>query len=211
MPAAMWPDVFIETLVAEGYRVVTSTTAIAAARHACGCRRAEHSAVDDTCLLRRRHSPLRPHRHVGGHAGRARRGRHRTCARGRRLDGRHDRPGLRRAVSAAGPDPDVVMSTTGNPRRASRSASAALRALLKRPPGDRPRAGGRHLLFVFGVIGSPGFQQHTAQLRPHFERVARRASILPARHGSWRRSSLGRPARNAASNYRAHAGDPRRG
>jgi proline iminopeptidase len=74
-----------------------------------------------------------------------------------------------------------IMSTTGNPRPAIALGKArALRALLKRPPSNPTLDQAvDHLLFVFGVIGSPGFQQHAAQLRPHFERVARRG-LYPA-------------------------------
>jgi pimeloyl-ACP methyl ester carboxylesterase len=74
-----------------------------------------------------------------------------------------------------------VMSTTGNPRPGIALGKArALRALLKRPPVNPTlEQAVDHLLFVFGVIGSPGFQQHAAQLRPHFERVARRG-LYPA-------------------------------
>jgi pimeloyl-ACP methyl ester carboxylesterase len=74
-----------------------------------------------------------------------------------------------------------IMSTTGNPRPSIALGKArALRALLKRPPANPTlEQAVDHLLFVFGVIGSPGFQQHAAQLRPHFERVARRG-LYPA-------------------------------
>ena len=74
-----------------------------------------------------------------------------------------------------------IMSTTGNPRPSvALGKSRALRALLKRPPGN-PTIDQvvDHLEFVFGIIGSPGFRQHAAQLRPHFERVARRG-LYPA-------------------------------
>jgi proline iminopeptidase len=74
-----------------------------------------------------------------------------------------------------------IMSTTGNPRPGIALGKVrALRALLKRPPRNPTlEQAVDHLLFVFGVIGSPGFQQHAAQLRPHFERVARRG-LYPA-------------------------------
>jgi len=74
-----------------------------------------------------------------------------------------------------------IMSTTGNPRPGvALGKTRALRALLKRPPSNPTiEQAVDHLLFVFSVIGSPGFQQHAAQLRPHFERVARRG-LYPA-------------------------------
>ncbi len=74
-----------------------------------------------------------------------------------------------------------VMSTTGNPRPSvALGKTRALRAVLRRPPGD-PSIDQvvDHLMFVFGMIGSPGFRQHASQLRPHFERVARRG-LYPA-------------------------------
>ena len=70
-----------------------------------------------------------------------------------------------------------IMSSSGNP--APRIAFGDMRALqaLMRPPPEDPAdidAIVDHLMFVFSVIGSPGFAQDAAVLRPHLERVARR-------------------------------------
>ena len=70
-----------------------------------------------------------------------------------------------------------IMSSSGNP--APRVAFGDMRALqaLMRPPPEDPAdidAIVDHLMFVFSVIGSPGFEQDAAVLRPHLERVARR-------------------------------------
>ena len=183
MPAAMWPDVFVETLVAEGFRVVTFDN-----RDCGGSTRLADAGVPNIAramsraLLRR---PVTAPYNLSDMAG----------------DTRVvlDAVGIERAhvvgVSMGGMIAQVfaathpqrvrtltsIMSTTGNPRPSIALGKArALRALLQRPPPNPTlEQAVDHLLFVFGVIGSPGFQQHAAQLRPHFERVARRG-LYPA-------------------------------
>jgi pimeloyl-ACP methyl ester carboxylesterase len=183
MPAAMWPDVFVETLVDEGYRVVTFDN-----RDCGGSSRMADAAVPNIAramaraLLRR---PVTAPYDLGDMAE----------------DTRFvlDAAGIERAhvvgVSMGGMIAQVfaatrpqrvrtltsIMSTTGNPRPSIALGKArALRALLQRPPSNPTiEQAVDHLLFVFGVIGSPTFQQHAAQLRPHFERVARRG-LYPA-------------------------------
>ncbi len=183
MPAAMWPDVFVETLVAEGYRVVTFDN-----RDCGGSSRLADAGVPNIAramsraLLRR---PVTAPYNLSDMAA----------------DTRVvlDAVGIERAhvvgVSMGGMIAQVfaathpqrvrtltsIMSTTGNPRPSIALGKArALRALLQRPPPNPTlEQAVDHLLFVFGVIGSPGFQQHAAQLRPHFERVARRG-LYPA-------------------------------
>ena len=183
MPAAMWPDVFVETLVAEGYRVVTFDN-----RDCGGSSRLVDARLPDIPRAVRR-SLLR-----------------RRATAPYNLDDMAadtqvvlDTAGIERAhvvgVSMGGMIAQVfaatrpqrvrtltsIMSTTGNPRPGIALGKArALRALLKRPPRNPTLDQAiDHLLFVFSVIGSPGFQQHAAQLRPHFERVARRG-LYPA-------------------------------
>jgi proline iminopeptidase len=183
MPAAMWPDVFVETLVTEGYRVVTFDN-----RDCGGSSRMVDAGVPDIpramtrALLRR---PVTAPYNLDDMAA--------------DTEVVLDAAGIERAhvvgVSMGGMIAQVfaatrpqrvhtltsIMSTTGNPRPGIALGRArALRALLKRPPSNPTLDQAvDHLLFVFGVIGSPGFQQHAAQLRPHFERVARRG-LYPA-------------------------------
>jgi len=183
MPAAMWPDVFVDTLVDEGYRVVTFDN-----RDCGGSSRMADTGVPNIARAMTRALLRRP------------------VAAPYNLDDMADdtqvvldAAGIERAhvvgVSMGGMISQVlaarcpqrvrtltsIMSTTGNPRPGIALGKArALRALLQRPPANPTlEQAVDHLLFVFGVIGSPGFQQHAAQLRPHFERVARRG-LYPA-------------------------------
>ncbi|MBK6454179.1 MAG: alpha/beta fold hydrolase [Proteobacteria bacterium] len=183
MPAAMWPDVFVETLVAEGYRVVTFDN-----RDCGGSSRMVDAGVPDIAramtraLLRR---PVPAPYNLDDMAADTQvvldaAGIERAHVVGVSMGGMiaqvfaATRPQRVRTLTS-------IMSTTGNPRPGIALGKArALRALLKRPPRNPTlEQAVDHLLFVFGVIGSPGFQQHAAQLRPHFERVARRG-LYPA-------------------------------
>ena len=68
-----------------------------------------------------------------------------------------------------------IMSTSGNPQpRVALGKPRALNALLKRPPSDPAdvTAVVDHLVFLFGVIGSPGYPQDEAALRAHLAKVA---------------------------------------
>jgi len=72
-----------------------------------------------------------------------------------------------------------IMSTTGN-RRVSKSKPDARRALLSRPDDpDNPESVTRHLIELFGVIGSPGYPADHGELRARIERSVRR-SYYPA-------------------------------
>ena len=183
MPAAMWPDVFVETLVAEGYRVVTFDN-----RDCGGSSRLADAGVPDIprsmtrALLRR---PVTAPYNLTDMAEDTR-----VVLDAAGVGCAHvvgvSMGGMIAQVFAAQYPQRVrtltsVMSTTGNPRPGIALGKArALRALLKRPPVNPTiEQAVDHLLFVFSVIGSPGFKQHAAQLRPHFERVARRG-LYPA-------------------------------
>jgi pimeloyl-ACP methyl ester carboxylesterase len=75
-----------------------------------------------------------------------------------------------------------IMSSSGNPHpRMALGKRRALAALLRPPPADPADIDAvvDHLLFVFGVIGSPGFRQQADELRPHLAKVARRG-LYPA-------------------------------
>ena len=68
-----------------------------------------------------------------------------------------------------------IMSSSGN-RRVSQAHPAARRALLSRPgdPAD-PESVIRHLVGVWGVIGSPAYPPDPAELRQRIEHSVRRA------------------------------------
>ncbi len=183
MPAAMWPDVFVETLVDEGYRVVTFDN-----RDCGGSSRMAEAGVPNVAramtraLLRR---PVTAPYNLDDMAEDARvvldaAGIERAHVVGVSMGGM-----IAQVFAATYPQRartlTSIMSTTGNPRPSIALGKArALRALLQRPPSNPTiDQAVDHLLFVFGVIGSPGFQQQAAQLRPHFERVARRG-LYPA-------------------------------
>ena len=183
MPAAMWPDVFVQTLVADGYRVVTFDN-----RDCGGSSRMADAGVPNIgramtrALLRR---PVTAPYNLDDMAADTQ-----VVLDAAGIDRAHvvgvSMGGMIAQVFAATRPQRVrtltsIMSTTGNPRPGIALGKArALRALLKRPPSNPTlEQAVDHLLFVFGVIGSPGFQQHAAQLRPHFERVARRG-LYPA-------------------------------
>jgi proline iminopeptidase len=178
MPAAMWPDAFVATLLAEGFRVVTfdnrdcggSSRLAAAGVPPIGRLMARSllrwpvtapytlsDMVDDTRAVLEAAGIDRAHV-VGVSMGGM----------------------IAQTFAALLPERvrtlTSVMSTTGNPApRIALGKLRALRALLKRPPPDPGiEQTVEHLQFVFGVIGSPGFRQHAAALRSHFERVARR-------------------------------------
>ena len=103
MPAAMWPDAFIETLVAEGLRVITFDN-----RDCGGSSRLDAAGMpsiprcDGACIAApARHCALHARRHGG------RRGRGAGCSRRRarprcgRVDGGHDRASPRGTACAA--------------------------------------------------------------------------------------------------------------
>ena len=69
-----------------------------------------------------------------------------------------------------------IMSSSGNPSpRVALGSSRALRVLLRRPTRlDTVEGVTEHLIHVFGVIGSPGFRSERQAMRAHIEKVARR-------------------------------------
>jgi proline iminopeptidase len=183
MPAAMWPDVFVAKLLTEGFRVVTFDN-----RDCGGSSRLAAAGLPDIprsiarALLRK---PVTAPYTLTDMVDDTRAvldaaGVDRAHVVGVSMGGMIAQtfaallPGRVHTLTS-------VMSTTGNPApRIALGKVRALRALLKRPPPEPSTAQVvEHLLYLFGVIGSPGFHQHAAALRTHFERVAQRG-LYPA-------------------------------
>jgi pimeloyl-ACP methyl ester carboxylesterase len=178
MPAAMWPDPVVQTLTGAGFRVVTFDN-----RDAGGSTRFEGVPVPNVLRAIGR-SLLR-----------------RTVAAPYTLDamaadtiGMLDALGIAQVhvvgasmggmigqlLAADYPSRVLsltsIMSNSGNQdRKIAFGRWKALRAIIHRPPPpDDHEAVVRHLMRVFGVIGSPAFRHELESMRPLFERVARR-------------------------------------
>ena len=178
MPAALWPDPVVQTLTGVGFRVVTFDN-----RDAGGSTRLEGVRVPNVlraigrALLRR---PVAAPYTLDAMAA--------------DTVGLLDALGIAQAhvvgasmggmigqVIAANYPSRVlsltsIMSNSGNPeRRVAFGSWKALRAIIHRPPPpDDHEAVVRHLMRLFGVIGSPAFRHELESMRPLFERVARR-------------------------------------
>jgi proline iminopeptidase len=178
MPAALWPDRVVQTLAGAGFRVITFDN-----RDAGGSTRLEGAPVPN--VLRAIWRALR----------------HRPVSAPYTLEdmaadtvGMLDALGVERAhvvgasmggmigqvIAAKYPSRVLsltsIMSNSGNPaRRVAFGRWKALRAIIRRPPPPEDiDAVVRHLMRVFGVIGSPAFRHELESMRPLFERVARR-------------------------------------
>ena len=178
MPAALWPDAVIHNLTGAGFRVVTFDN-----RDSGGSTRLESTPVPNVLRAIWRGLRRRPvtapytledmasdtvglldalgigQAHVvgasmGGMIGQV-------------IAARHPA----RVLSLTS-----IMSNSGNPqRRIAFGSWKALRAIIHRPPPpDDHEAVVQHLVRVFSVIGSPAFRHELGQMRPLFERVARR-------------------------------------
>lgn len=183
MPAAMWPDTFIDTLVREGLRVLAFDN-----RDCGGSSRLATAAVPNIpramarALLRR---PVTAPYTLDDMAEDAvavldAAGIARAHVAGVSMGGM-----IAQVLAARHPQRvftlTSIMSSTGNPQPSvALGKTRALRALLRRPPKDPTlEQAVAHLQFLFGVIGSPGFRQDDAERRMLFERAARRG-LYPA-------------------------------
>ena len=178
MPTALWPDEFVAALVNAGFRVVTFDN-----RDCGGSTRLEGAPTPDVrraifrSLLRRPVSGPYTLEDMAADTvslldalgiGRA----HVVGASmggmiGQMVAARY--PARVRSLTS-------IMSNSGNPGRIYAFGKwKALRAITHPPPppDDYP-AVVEHLAFVFSVIGSPGFRDNLAQIKPVLERVARR-------------------------------------
>jgi proline iminopeptidase len=178
MPAALWPDQAVQSLSGAGFRVVTFDN-----RDAGGSTRLEGVPVPNVlraivrALMRRKVSApytledmaadtiglldalgiAQAHvvgTSMGGMIGQVVAARYPT-----------------RVLSLTS-----IMSNSGNPeRRYAFGSWKALRAIIHRPPPpDDHEAVVRHLIRLFGAIGSPRFRDDIELVRPIFERVARK-------------------------------------
>ena len=216
MPAAMWPEEFVQALLAQGFRVILFDN-----RDSGGSTRLAGTAMPNLpmaiarALLRRKvRSPYTLDDMAADTVGLL------------------DALGIERAhivgVSMGGMIAQVlaarhpervssltsIMSSTGNPqRKIAFGTRRALRAILHPPPpSDDIPATVAHLERVFAAIGSPGFPQDPASRRQHFENVARRglyrvgtARQLLAILGSGDRRAMLRDI--TAPTYVIHGGD----
>jgi len=182
MPGAMWPDAFIDGLVARGLRVIRFDN------RDCG----RSTRLDDIgapnlamaigrALLR---LPVRAPYTLEDMAGDAlgvldALGVERAHLVGASMGGM-----IAQVLAAHWPERVAtltsIMSTSGNPRPSiAFGEHKALRAVLSRPAQADVDSVVDHLLGVFGVIGSPAYPLDPAVVRPHFEQVVQRGLHPP--------------------------------
>jgi len=178
MPAALWPDPVVQTLTGAGYRVVTFDN-----RDAGGSTRLDGTPVPNVLraiwrALRRQpvSAPYTLDDMAADTVGVLDAlGVDRAHVVGASMGGM-----IGQVIASKYPSRVLsltsIMSNSGNPeRRIAFGRWKALRAIIRRPPPpDDYEAVVRHLMYVFGVIGSPAFRQELESMRPLFERVARR-------------------------------------
>jgi proline iminopeptidase len=178
MPSALWPDPVVQTLTGAGFRVVTFDN-----RDSGGSSRLEGVPVPNVlraigrALLRR---PVAAPYTLDDMAADAiglldALGLDRVHVVGASMGGM-----IGQVLAANYPSRVLsltsIMSNSGNPhRKLAFGRWKALRAIIRKPPSpDDHEAVVRHLMHVFGVIGSPAFRHELGSMRPLFERVARR-------------------------------------
>lgn len=178
MPSALWPDPVVQTLTGAGFRVVTFDN-----RDAGGSTRLQGVPVPNVlraigrALLRR---PVAAPYTLDDMAADTvglldALGLDRVHVVGASMGGM-----IGQMLAARYPSRVLsltsIMSNSGNPdRKLAFGRWKALRAIIRKPPPpDDHEAVVRHLMHVFGVIGSPAFRHELESMRPLFERVARR-------------------------------------
>jgi pimeloyl-ACP methyl ester carboxylesterase len=178
MPAALWPDPVVQTLTGAGFRVITFDN-----RDAGASTRLQDVPVPNVLraiwrALRRRpvSAPYTLDDMAADTVGVLDAlGVDRAHVVGASMGGM-----IGQVIAAKYPSRVLsltsIMSNSGNPeRRIAFGRWKALRAIIGRPPPpDDHEAVIRHLMHVFGVIGSPAFRHELESMRPLFARVARR-------------------------------------
>jgi proline iminopeptidase len=178
MPAAAWPDEFIERLVEHGLRVIRfDNRDVGGSSRARGPRRYGAQIAVMRALMRLPvHAPYTLDDMAQDAAGVLDAlGIQRAHVVGASMGGM-----IAQVLAARHPERVAtltsIMSSSGNPSpRVALGSRRALRVLL-RPPIRLDTAEGitDHLMHVFGVIGSPGFRGESHALRAHLEKVAQR-------------------------------------
>jgi pimeloyl-ACP methyl ester carboxylesterase len=178
MPAALWPDELVARLVVEGFRVVTFDN-----RDCGGSTRLKGvraPAVLPAIWRALRRKPVRAPYTLDNMAGDTVRLLDALGIGQAHLVGASMGGMISQVIAARYPQRVMsltsIMSSSGNPSRQTAFGSwRALGAIIRPPPPpDNIAAVVRHLERVFGAIGSPGFREYVAEMRPLFERVARR-------------------------------------
>ena len=178
MPAAAWPDEFVERLVEHGLRVVRFDNRDAGGSdRARGPRRYGVQVAIMRALLRLPvHAPYTLDDMAKDTAGVLDAlGIRRAHVVGASMGGM-----IAQVLAARHPERVAtltsIMSSSGNPSPSvALGSSRALRVLLRRPTRlDTVEGVTEHLMHVFGVIGSPGFRSGRPALRAQLEKVARR-------------------------------------
>ena len=178
MPAAAWPDEFIDRLVHHGLRVIRfdNRDAGGSARVRGGRRQNVQVAMARALMRLPVHSPYTLEDMADDAVGVLDAlGIERAHVVGASMGGMiaqvlaARRPGRVATLTS-------IMSSSGNPSpRVALGSSRALRVLLRRPGRlDNVESITEHLMYVFGVIGSPGFRAEPHAMRSHIAKVARR-------------------------------------
>jgi len=178
MPAAAWPDEFIERLVKHGLRVIRFDNRDAGrSSRARGTRRHGAQVAILRALMRLPvHAPYTLDdmaKDAVGVLDALDIGRAHIV--GASMGGM-----IAQVLAARHPERVAtltsIMSSSGNPSpRVALGRLRALRVLLRPPTGlDTVEGITEHLMHVFGVIGSPGFRAERPEMRTRLEKVARR-------------------------------------
>ena len=204
MPAALWPDAFVDRLRAAGLRVIrfdnrdcghSSKLRGGTSDAAAGCNRARAAAA-----CRCGHPTRSTTWPTTAAALLSAIGVARAHVVGASMGGM-----IAQVLAARHPDRVLsltsIMSSSGNPSpRIALGSRRALRAILHRPTRtDDVDALTTHLVQVFGVIGSPGYPSDPQVLHQQLDGSRSAAITRPAPHGScWRSSPRATGARCSA-------------
>jgi pimeloyl-ACP methyl ester carboxylesterase len=204
MPAAAWPDEFIERLVQHGLRVIRFDNRDAGgSARVRGTRRQNVQVAIARALMR---LPVHADYTLDDMAEDAAGVLESLGIRRAHVVGASMGGMIAQVLAARRPERVAtltsIMSSSGNPSpRVALGSSRALRVLLRRPGRlDNVESITEHLMHVFGVIGSPGYRAQPQALREQLRKVAARGydpagaerQLLAILASGDRRSLLGR-------------------